>query len=660
MSFADDIMNLRYAREKQDGTKETWDEIATRVVRSVFSVVSRDVGGMEHIQEELIKLISQRKFIPGGRFLAQAGRDYHQVNNCFLLRAEDTREGWAELLEKVTRMLMSGGGIGVDYSQLRESGAILKRSGGTSSGPLPLMKVVNEVGRGVMAGGKRRSAIWAGLNWKHKDIFDFISSKDWGDDIKKAKEKNFDFPAPLDMTNISVILDKEFFDAYEDKNNSLHEHAHKVYWSVIENMVKTGEPGFSVDYENHRESLRNAPVCGDTMVLTKSGYKKVIDIVNKKESVFTGKRYSEDTVFVKTKSGASVVKVTMTGGREIRCDESHEFFVVKSGWSSRKKYYNVEKVMAKNLKKGERLLVSLPNSEIEIFTPNKDFYTLGYIYGDGSFSNNGRNAEITLCSDDSKKCLPYLEIDLLSSVTESDSRGYTRVYYKTSDFFSGRNKAVFPKELYEASSEEKASFVAGLWDSDGNISRKTTYRLSSIHYDFLCGVRRILESIGILSHINKAGFSTFGKKQTYSLVVSSESADAFSKKIPTVRVIRENLSYYKPYREQYIKVKDVRFDGIEDVYCANVDLPEHSFMAEGVIISNCTEIVSEDDSDVCCLGSLNLSKFTDIKEFETATELAQLFLIVGTMYSDVPHPKVAEIKERNRRTGLGLKKHWVK
>lgn len=256
MGFSEDIMKLRYSWDKEDGTKETWEDIAKRVSKFILSPI--DFSDRNIYQEKIEKMITERKFIPGGRFLAQAGRDYHQVNNCFLLRAEDTREGWGDLANKATVMLMSGGGLGIDYSNLRPKNSPLKRSGGVSSGAIPLMKMINEIGRGVMSGGKRRSAIWAGLRWSHGDIFDFIEAKNWSEEVKKIKEKDFDFPASLDMTNISIILDKDFFDAYDDKNNILHKHAKEVYWKVVESMVKNGEPGFSVDYENKNESLRNA------------------------------------------------------------------------------------------------------------------------------------------------------------------------------------------------------------------------------------------------------------------------------------------------------------------------------------------------------------------------------------------------------------------
>jgi ribonucleoside-diphosphate reductase alpha chain len=252
--FAKSIRELRYSWEKENGEKESWEDIAVRNVTHVLSVVNVS----KNTRDELINVISERKFIPGGRFLAQAGRPYHQTNNCYTLKAEDTRAGWGELLSKSTQALMSGGGIGIDYSDIRPNGAILKSSGGHSSGPIPLMKTVNEVGRGVMSGGKRRSAIWAGLRWSHPDIFEFIVAKNWIPEVRKLKEKDYDFPASLDMTNISVILDKEFFNAFDNSNHPLHKHAQDVYWQTITRMLKTGEPGFSIDYLNPNESLRNA------------------------------------------------------------------------------------------------------------------------------------------------------------------------------------------------------------------------------------------------------------------------------------------------------------------------------------------------------------------------------------------------------------------
>lgn len=250
--FADAIRLQKYAMTKPDGSKETWAETCQRVIEAVFSVVPDS----KELARKAYAAMFSRKFLPGGRYLYAAGRPLHQVNNCFLMRAEDSREGWAKLIHNSMAALMTGGGVGVDYSAIRPSGALIKRTGGEATGPIALMQILNEAGRHIRQGGARRSALWAGLNWRHADIIEYIRVKDWSPETRKQKEKDFDCYAPLDGTNVSVILDSPFFKAYEGVNN----HATQVYWDALERMVSTGEPGFSVDYNNPLESLRN-PCC---------------------------------------------------------------------------------------------------------------------------------------------------------------------------------------------------------------------------------------------------------------------------------------------------------------------------------------------------------------------------------------------------------------
>ncbi|CAB4217549.1 Ribonucleotide reductase large subunit, C-terminal, partial [uncultured Caudovirales phage] len=172
------------------------------------------------------------------------------TGNCYLLRAEeDTREEWANVVWRAMSCLSSGGGIGVDYSILRPSGRILKRTGGIASGPLPLMQAVNEIGRNVMQGGSRRSAIYASLNWQHEDIPLFMRAKNWSSVITDLKANDFNFPAALDMTNISINYD----DAWGfDPSNT-------VFLENCRQAMMTGEPGFSFNFgDKQNETLRNA------------------------------------------------------------------------------------------------------------------------------------------------------------------------------------------------------------------------------------------------------------------------------------------------------------------------------------------------------------------------------------------------------------------
>lgn len=252
--YAHTIASARYCHDL-GSRRETWGEVADRVARNVLGAV----GASEEQIQETASLIRERKIMPGGRYLAAAGRPMHQVQNCLLLRPEDTREGWATHLSQATLALMTGAGIGGEYSALRPEGARLGRSGGFASGPLPLIHATNEVGRAAKSGGHRRAAIWAGLAWDHPDVFGLIGSKNWDEHTRQRKAEDFSYPAPLDHTNLSVCLDDGFFVAYHDSEDPRHGLAHRVYWAVVENALRTGEPGFAVNVgPNAGEDLRNA------------------------------------------------------------------------------------------------------------------------------------------------------------------------------------------------------------------------------------------------------------------------------------------------------------------------------------------------------------------------------------------------------------------
>jgi ribonucleoside-diphosphate reductase alpha chain len=247
--FAQDIYLQKYSMNQT----EKWEDTARRVTEAVCSQLIDSKS-----KEKIFNLIKERKFIPGGRYLYSSGRSFHQVNNCFLFRAEDSRESWADSMQKATAALMTGGGIGFDYSALREKGALIKRTGGVSTGPLSLMKMINESGRHIMQGGQRRSAIWAGLIWSHPDIQEFLKCKDYSPEIKALKEKDLNFEVPMELTNISVIYDTEFFIAIENEQHPKHELAKNIWLQNCIQSFSTAEPGMSFNFRKDNESLRNA------------------------------------------------------------------------------------------------------------------------------------------------------------------------------------------------------------------------------------------------------------------------------------------------------------------------------------------------------------------------------------------------------------------
>ncbi len=214
-------------------------------------------------RDQLVQYMIDMKFIAGGRYLYYAGREIKYFNNCYLLRAvEDSREDWAHLSWKAESCLLTGGGIGIDYSRYREEGCNIKRTGGVASGPVSKMRMVDSLGRGCMQGGARRAAIYASLNHAHPDVDQFLVSKDWhnmpigttGQTYWDVKQDDFNFPAPLDHTNISVNYDTEWLMKYLTTGEY-----GDVFQANVEQALRTGEPGFSFNFfQQEDETLRNA------------------------------------------------------------------------------------------------------------------------------------------------------------------------------------------------------------------------------------------------------------------------------------------------------------------------------------------------------------------------------------------------------------------
>lgn len=283
--FGEDIFNQKYRHEGA----ETWEELARTLARDVCGEAPLDV------QQGIEKIIREMKFIPGGRYLYYAGRPVKYFNNCYLLRSEeDTREDWANLSWKAESCLLSGGGIGNDYSRYRAEGQPISRTGGIASGPISKMLMVDDIGQHVMQGGSRRSAIYASLNWQHADAEKFLYAKDWdnipidgsvsltdytnnikklvdavnkGQDINTvilpeakamsvadARKSDFNYSAPLDMTNISLNYDTKWLLDYWKTGDP-----GDTFRKNVRQAMKTAEPGFSFNFfDKENETLRNA------------------------------------------------------------------------------------------------------------------------------------------------------------------------------------------------------------------------------------------------------------------------------------------------------------------------------------------------------------------------------------------------------------------
>ena len=258
--FSEDIFNLKY---KHEGA-ETWSVLAKLLVKDVCGDLRTGEYKMMSNDEldRLENYINELKFVPGGRYLYYAGRKNQRYNNCFLLKAEeDTREGLGCAGVAGRVLPYDGRRYWCRLQRLSRCWCTVERHGWHRLGPYPCDEANQQYRCQRDARRLAAPAIYASLNWQHGDIPAFLRAKDWDSmpvgntcQTKDIKEADFNFPAPLDMTNISVNYDTDWLMQYWKTGD-----VGDVFRQNVRQALRTAEPGFSFNFfDKENETLRNA------------------------------------------------------------------------------------------------------------------------------------------------------------------------------------------------------------------------------------------------------------------------------------------------------------------------------------------------------------------------------------------------------------------
>lgn len=655
-----DIFVQKYAHE---GGCETWEGLAFVLVEDVC----RDLISPED-KAALVEAIRTFKFLPGGRYLRNAGRPLKFFSNCFALRAEeDTREDWAQLSWKAESCLISGGGIGIDYSIYRHRNAPLLRTGGTASGPVPAMEKVNEIGRRVMQGGSRRSAIYASLDREHLDALEFLRAKDWHNQripgaftsdgkpftVADAKAADVNFPAPLDHTNVSVNYGDTWL-ALDDARAS-----DPVFRENVRQAISTSEPGFSFNFgAQRRHTLRNACVPGDTRILTRGGYLPIALLVGRAVDIWNGTNWATVRPF---STGINpLVEVRFSDGTRLRCTPYHKFATVGvSGYGAETRL-----VPADQLQIGERLAkFGMPIVEGGIDIPGAPAaYSQGFYSADGT-----AGLEFSNLFEPKFPCIPRLigTFTEIHGVTAESPNGVKRKIW--------RHGVMFPKRFVpiNCSLAYRREWLAGLFDGDGCVTRDKNgngLQIASVDVPFLEDLRLLLTTLGVrakIVHAQDAGWRTMpdGQGGTKEYLCREQKRLLIGNE-DTHRLLAQGVRFSRldarldavPQRDarRFVTVEAVEpLDGEVETFCFTE--PETGLGTfEGIVTGQCTEFITDDDSDVCNLGSVNLARISSVEEFAEICRLGAAFLYCGTITGLVPNEKARSTRDRNRRIGLGL------
>lgn len=156
---------------------------------------------------EIANLIKEKKFLFGGRILANRGLENKgrkiSLSNCYVIEPpEDNIESIFDCAKKLARTYSYGGGCGVDISKLSPRGAKVNNAAKETTGSVSFMDLYSMV-TGLIGQAGRRGALMLSLSCEHPDLEEFIGIKSDLDRVTKA--------------NISIRITDKFMAAVKNK-----------------------------------------------------------------------------------------------------------------------------------------------------------------------------------------------------------------------------------------------------------------------------------------------------------------------------------------------------------------------------------------------------------------------------------------------------------
>ena len=234
-------------------TYEQWlgnDPIALKIMKSKYvqddETFEEWLDRVSGCDEDVKRLIREKKFLFGGRILAGRGMQHKGrkvvYSNCFVIPSpEDNTESIYETAGRMAKIFSMGGGVGIGLENLAPRGAKINNTAKTTTGAVSFMPTYNAVGDVIGQEGRRAAMIMT-ITDTHPDLVEFINSKT-------------DLDA-TNMANISVKISDTFMNAAindEDWELSFERHTGEVFTRTVnakevlqliaKNSWDTGEPG---------------------------------------------------------------------------------------------------------------------------------------------------------------------------------------------------------------------------------------------------------------------------------------------------------------------------------------------------------------------------------------------------------------------------------
>jgi ribonucleoside-diphosphate reductase alpha chain len=266
------VLKNKYLRKDEAGRPLETPKACFRRVAQALAAAETGKKTRLIWEERFFEVMSQLRFLPGGRTLANAGTVNNQLANCFVMPMPDSVEGIFESVKESSILKKNGGGVGFSFSHLRPKGDVVATTTGRAAGPVALMKIVNDASEMLQQAGGRRSGNMVVLHVTHPDILEFITCKE---DEGALNQINFSLGV-TDKFMRAVKRDKNW-DLINPRNgqavNSVS--ARSIFELAASYAWKNGDPGMifldRINRDNptpHVGVLEAVNLCGEQPLLT--------------------------------------------------------------------------------------------------------------------------------------------------------------------------------------------------------------------------------------------------------------------------------------------------------------------------------------------------------------------------------------------------------
>ena len=700
------ILAQRYLMKGDDGEPvEDADGLFHRVADAVAAGEKPEVRQIW--AGRFYELMTSLKFLPNSPTLVNAGTGGRGcLSACFVVSPEDNMTSIMQVATDAAMIEKWGGGIGFGFSRLRPKSDRIATTHGEACGPIAVMKLYSSVGATLTQGAFRLGAHMGQLNISHPDVQEFIHCKDNDDTLA-----NFNISVQITdefMRAVDNDEDWTFYNPRDTGGGPVNESAGTVrardLWrEICESAWKTGDPGVVFmdrvwDTQPNPQmgdiQTSNPCVTGDTLVYTGEGLMQISDLVGKTPALSLDSRSGTEASFALNvwQSGVKpVYRLVTHEGYTLKLTADHEIFTTRG------------KVAAFDLKRGDRIRLMDHKGYFGTFGDRNLGLTLGWLTGDGHI--DVKRAVLSFYGEDHKvgPVLAEATQSVVAGVGQNPTRVYPTGMHITKEgrgiVQSTRLRDVVrgyglteqdwhhvPDVVYQGTEEMQRGYLQALFGADGTVAGKdskkgVSVRLNSSFPELLEGVQRLLLNFGIASRIylrrnervammpdGKGGSKPYRTKANYEVIIGKDNVLRFCDEIGFLNeaknaTLADRMASYGKrgfYKERFLATFDrLESLGEEPVY----DLTEpmtHSFVANGLVISNCGEEFLENYGN-CCLGSINLDKHIavggesfDWDSLGDTVRTAVRFLDDVIEVNQFPMQKLREVNLATRRIGLGV------